>query len=122
MDYSTAGSQPSTLKIIIEVAICLLVLISEWRLFTKADQHGWTVLIPFYNVWDYYKFLCGRGKAMFRLLIPFYSIYWAIKSDIKLAHAYGKSTGFGWGIVFLPYIFIPILGLGKAEYAGVQDM
>lgn len=121
-DYSYASAEPSVVTIIIEIAVCILLLVAEWRIYTKAGQPGWAVLIPFYNIWVFYKLLCGRGKAMFRLLIPFYNIYWAIKSDIKLAHAFGKSTGFGVGLLFFSPIFICILAFGDAQYVGPQEM
>ena len=35
---------------------------------------------------------------------------------INLAKRFGKSTGFGVGLVLLPIVFIPILAFGKAEY------
>ena len=100
----------------------IAILIAEWRVFTKAGQPGWAILIPFYGTWVLYKVICGRGTAMFRLLIPFYNIYWAFKSMIKLAHAYGKSTGFGVGLIFLEPIFMCILGFGDAQYQGPQNM
>lgn len=108
---------------LIPTAIAMIaILISEWRVFTKAGQPGWAILIPFYGTWVLYKVICGRGTAMFRLLIPFYNIYWAFKSMIKLAHAYGKSTGFGVGLIFLEPIFMCILGFGDAQYQGPQNM
>lgn len=107
---------------IITIALAVVVLIAEWKVFTKADKPGWAVLIPIYNLWVLYTIICDRGTAMFRLLIPFYNIYWAVKSMIKLAHAYGKSTGFGIGLIFLGPIFLPILGFGDARYEGPEEM
>jgi hypothetical protein len=37
---------------------------------------------------------------------------------IELAKAFGKGTGFALGLVFLGFIFFPILGFGDAQYAG----
>lgn len=120
-NYSTSY-EPSPATIIISCAFALLMLIAEWRIFTKAGQHGWAVLIPIYNLWVLYTIICGRGTAMFRLLIPIYNIYWAFKSMIQLAHAFGKSTGFGVGLIFLSPIFMLILGFGGATYEGPQEM
>ncbi len=107
---------------IITIALTVVVLIAEWKVFAKADKPGWAVLIPIYNLWVLYTIICDRGTAMFRLLIPFYNIYWAIKSMIKLAHAYGKSTGFGVGLIFLAPVFLLILGFGSARYEGPEEM
>lgn len=120
--YSEHAPAMRPLGAIITIALAVVVLIAEWKVFTKADKPGWAVLIPIYNLWVLYTIICDRGTAMFRLLIPFYNIYWAVKSDIKLAHAYGKSTGFGIGLIFLGPIFLPILGFGDARYEGPEDM
>lgn len=37
---------------------------------------------------------------------------------IELANRFGKSAGFGIGLVFLGFIFFPILGFGEAKYLG----
>jgi hypothetical protein len=37
----------------------------------------------------------------------------------QLAKVFGKGTGFGFGLLLLPFIFYPILAFGKSEYVGV---
>ena len=126
-EFYTTGSmsvnfQLSTPMIIASVVLTLVMLVIQWKIFTKAGKPGWACIIPIYNLWVMYEIVCGRGTAMFRLLIPIYNIYWAIKTQIKMAHAYGKSTGFGVGLIFLPLIFEAILAFGSAQYQGPQEM
>jgi len=104
------------------IIMAVLLVAAEWRVFTKADQHGWAVLIPIYNLWVLYTIIYDRGTAMLRQLIPFYNIYWIFKSMIALAHAYGRSTGFGVGLVLLSPIFMCILGFGSARYEGPEEL
>ena len=40
---------------------------------------------------------------------------------INLAKRFGKSTAFGVGLVFLGYIFYPILAFGNAQYIGPMN-
>ena len=35
-----------------------------------------------------------------------------------LAKSFGKGTGFTVGLIFLRFVFIPILGFGDAVYSG----
>jgi len=42
----------------------------------------------------------------------------AFVAPFKLAEKFGKSGGFGVGLLLLPIIFFPILWFGKAEYVG----
>ena len=120
--YGYESSGPSAVSVIVSIAVCVLLIVAEWKVFTKAGKPGWAAIIPIYNVWTLYKIVCGRGTAMFRLLIPFYNIYWMIKTDIKLAKAFGKGTGFAVGLIFLEPIFICILGFDGSTYVGPQDM
>lgn len=55
------------------------------------------------------------------LLIPFGQfVLWTMVS-LRLARAFGRTWRFGLGIFFLPYIFLPILAWGRAEYIGISD-
>lgn len=36
--------------------------------------------------------------------------------SIRIANAFGKGAGFAVGLIFLPFIFFPILAFGDAEY------
>lgn len=50
------------------------------------------------------------------------SIYFTILLNVSIAKAFGKDTGFAIGLIFLPYIFYPILGLGNKEFVGKNPM
>ncbi len=42
----------------------------------------------------------------------------SVMFSIHLAHAFGMSTGFGWGLALLSTIFLCILAFGPAQYVG----
>ena len=48
-------------------------------------------------------------------------LVWSIRQCFKMAAAYGKGAGFGFGLLLLPTIFTLILGFGSAEYVGPQE-
>ena len=52
----------------------------------------------------------------FLLLIPLVNIVIAILAAIGIANKFGKGGGFAVGLIFLPFIFYPILAFGAAEY------
>jgi hypothetical protein len=62
------------------------------------------------------------GKPWWWLLlmifIPIVNLVFAIWMVNLLSKSFGKGVGFTLGIIFLGFIFIPILGLGDAKYAG----
>ena len=108
--------------LLVSLAVSIVIIVAQWKIFVKAGKPGWAAIIPIYSSWVLYEIICGRGTAMFRLLIPVYNIYWSIKTSLNLAYAYGQGTGFGVGLILLAPIFECILGFGKAQYEGPQDM
>lgn len=109
------------------IACYVLLVIAQWKIFTKAGEAGWKSLIPIYNIVVLYKII---GLSPWLLLIYLAAIipvvgYIAILvlsiiSMVKLGQAFGKGAGFIVGLVFLAPIFQMILGFGSAEYVGPQ--
>lgn len=119
-DYYTYSSPPTfnPLPTIISLVLCVFVLVCMWIVFRKAGKPGWAAIVPFYNLYVLFDITWGSGMR-FLLLIPIYNIILGIQTQVRLARAFGKSSGFAAGLVFLPYIFIPLLAFGKETYQGV---
>lgn len=117
-EYSTpVYSSPVTS--IISLALGVLLIVSMWMIFKKAGKPGWAAIVPFYNIYVEYEITWGSGWRCLMLLIPFYNIILAIQTQVKLAKAFGKGGGFAVGLIFLPYVFQPILAFSDAAYLGV---
>jgi hypothetical protein len=50
------------------------------------------------------------------MFIPIANLVVAIITMIAIAQNFGKGTGFGIGLVFLGFIFFPILAFSSATY------
>ena len=100
---------------IIAIALCVLLIIAQWKIFTKAGEKGWKSIIPIYNLYILTRLADGKGIKFLLLLIP---IVGYIIINIKLAKAFGKGGGFTAGLILLPSIFTLILGFGSAQYIG----
>jgi Family of unknown function (DUF5684) len=102
------------------IGICLIfaviLIIALWKVFTKAGQPGWACLIPIYNIYILCKIAGKPGWWVVLFLIPIVNFIISIILSIAVANSFGKSTLFGLGIAFLPYIFYLILGFGSAKY------
>jgi uncharacterized membrane protein YhaH (DUF805 family) len=103
---------------IVYVAVIVFEIAALWKVFTKAGHPGWAAIIPFYNVYVILKIVGRPGWWLVLFIIPFVNIVIWIIVAIDLAKSFAKSTGFAIGLIFLDFIFIPILGFGSAEYAG----
>jgi hypothetical protein len=104
--------------IIIYLAIFVLMIVSLWRIYTKAGKPGWACIIPIYNVIVLLQIVGKPWWWIFLMIIPIVNIIFCIWVTNLLSLSFGKSEGFTVGLIFLSIIFYPILGLGKAEYKG----
>ena len=118
--YAAAASGVSAVYAILSLAISVLTLVAMWKLFVKAGRAGWKCLIPFYNTYCLYDIAWGNGWLFLLMFVPCVNVVVGIMMLFKLAKAFGKGTGFGFGLLFLNTIFILILGFGSAEYVGPQ--
>jgi len=109
------------LVMIIQLVIALVMLIAMWKVFTKAGKPGWAVLIPFYNAYVFLKIAGKPGWWLILLLVPVLNIIFGIIALAALAQNFGKGAGFVVGLIFLPFIFYPILAFSDARYIGAGD-
>ncbi len=104
--------------IIIYLAIIVLMIASLWKVFVKAGKPGWAAIVPIYNIIVLIE-ITGKPLWWFILfLIPFVNYVFLIWTINLVSKSFGKDVGFTLGLLFLPFIFWPILGLGKATYQG----
>lgn len=121
MDYLKEAGLGGTTAISISVVVSILFVIGMWKMFSKAGELGWASIIPIYNLYVLFKITWGKGAKFLLLLIPIYNIVVFIKTELKLARAFGKGTGFAVGLIFFSPIFYAILGFSDAQYLGVPD-
>ena len=112
------GTGVMTVYMIFVLVILVLTIIARWKLYTKAGRPGWASLIPFYTQYCFYDIAWGTGWLFLLGFVPIVNIVVGIMVNFKLAKAFGKATGFGFGLLFLNTIFMLILGLGDAKYEG----
>ncbi len=104
--------------VIFYVAIIVLMLVSMWKIFTKAGKPGWAILIPIYNIIVLLEIVGKPWWFLLLMLIPLVNIVIVVWVYNLLSLSFGKDAGFTIGLILLSPIFIPLLGLGKAEYKG----
>ena len=118
MSAMLLASSGSAFLVIIYIAVVVLVIAGFWQTFVKAGRPGWAAIIPFYNYYVILKIVGRPGWWLILYFIPLVNIIVWIIVAIDLAKSYGKTSGFAVGVIFLPFIFVPILGFGQASYVG----
>ena len=121
MNYSTDPTTSiniSPVFYIIFLALLVFYIAAEWRIFSKAGQPGWAVIIPIYNTLVALKIVGRPWWWIFLFIIPIVNIIVAIIVVNDLSKSFGHGIGFTLGLLFLGPIFTPILGYGGSKYVG----
>jgi len=122
-DDSGAGagsiSAVGGVAMIVMLAICVLSIIGIWKVFVKAGQPGWAVLIPFYNVYILLKIAGRPGWWLVLFMIPLVNLAIGLIVAMDVARAFGQSAVFGVVLLFLlGGVGYLVLGFGNYRYVG----
>jgi len=119
MEYEvTTGQAAGGLGIgmVIYFALIVFLIVTMWKLFTKAGKPGWASIIPFYNLFVMLD-IAGKPAWYFILFfIPFANLVAMILIYVGMAERFGKGGGYVVGMILLPIIFFPMLAFGSATY------
>lgn len=131
---------------VLAIATYILIVamyVARAELFRKAELPAWKSVIPVYNTYNFFTLSWSKTPFYYYLggiiliclsIIPailgtaslagfMFAIGYLIALIlniilmVKISFAYGKGGGFAVGLIFLPHIFMVILGFGKSEYA-----
>ncbi|GAA3942039.1 hypothetical protein GO495_08750 [Chitinophaga oryziterrae] len=90
-----------------------------WKIFEKAGHPGWSAIVPIYNYYIFTKIIGKPGWWTVLLLIPYVGIIFQIWGANLLSKSFGKDTGFTIGLIFLSFVFLPIMAFDKTiQYRG----
>ena len=132
MDYSyeytsletSSSSGGMIVYMIIMLAVAVFSIVSMWKVFKKAGKEGWAALIPIYNLVVLFQISGIDPKKLLWFLLPFIGqiivFVYLIMAYINLAKAFGKSSGFAAGLIFLNVVFIGILAFDDSVYSGTS--
>jgi hypothetical protein len=117
-DGGAAGAAGGLIGGLCGLIFAIAIIAGLWRIFEKAGKPGWAAIVPIYNIIVLLE-IVGRPLWWIILyLIPFVNILIGIVIFIDLAKSFGKDMLYGIGMLLLPFIFVPMLGFGDAQYRG----
>lgn len=125
---------------VISIIITVIMAVSMWKLFVKADVDGWKAIIPLYNLYTMVK-IAFEGEQEWLLVVPFlplisiplqiFGVSVAILSMVSFAGTAltlyihvsfikkYSSLGMGIGAIFVPFVIFPIVAFNsKYQYGG----
>jgi hypothetical protein len=105
---------------LIYLAFIVVFIAAYWVIFQKAGKPGWAAIIPIYNTIVMLQIVNRPIWWFLLMLIPFVNFVVLILVFLDFAKAFGRSTAFGLGLIFLAPIFFLILAFGGSRYVGIN--
>ena len=113
MPYSEGAGAAA---IIIPLIILVIMIVSGWKIFTKAGKPGWAVIIPIYNLIVLLQIVKKPVWWIILFLIPVVNLIIGIVVAYLLIRHFGKP---GWHVVLyilFSFIYLPYLAFSSATY------
>jgi hypothetical protein len=101
--------------------LAVIGIVAGWKLFVKAGQPGWAVIIPIYNIIVFLKIVNRPVWWIILMFIPIVNIVILIILAIDLGKSFGK--GGAWSfflLIVLSVIGYLILAFGASEYKKIE--
>jgi uncharacterized membrane protein YhaH (DUF805 family) len=115
-----ADSSPgASLGVVLGIAITYVLFALPLALvFKKTQVAPWYAFIPILNLYGLLKVAGRPGWWLLLYLIPIVGFVVTVIVYLDVAKSFGRGAGFTVGLVFLPIIFLAILGINDDRYRG----
>lgn len=127
----------------VPLILCVLKLVTAWKVFEKYGEPGWHGLIPIYSdykeyghCWNVGAFLISFGAqlisgavsekegflfSLIAIAAGLVAIVFEIMFAKKKSHAFGGGLGLATLIFFVPFIANLYIGFGNCRYLGNRN-
>jgi hypothetical protein len=105
-----------TLFLQIFLLFVIIAMEAQWKIYKKAGKEGWATLVPIYNIVVLLEIVGKPVWWIILLMIPGINLIFSIWIINLLAKKFGKEESYTIGLLILPFIFYPLLGLSKLEF------
>jgi hypothetical protein len=105
---------------VIGLLLTILGIVVGWKIFVKAGEPGWGILIPIYNI----VLMCRiGGRPGWWAILFFIPVIWfvpAVLVPLGMAKNFGKGVGFAIALMIPAINMIPLvmLAFGDVEFSG----
>ncbi|MDP7009647.1 MAG: DUF5684 domain-containing protein [Phycisphaerales bacterium] len=102
--------------LLLGILLQLIAWAGMWKSASKAGQSGLLACIPIVQMFIWA--IMAKKEPWWGILcfIPIINIVIIIIILNEISYNFGRGVGTTLGLMFLPFIFWPILGFGEAQY------
>lgn len=114
---TSSSSSGSAVFVIIYLAVLVILLVGMAKMFKKAGQPAWGVIIPFYNLYLLTKIAGRPGWWVILQLVPLVNLVISIVMGIDIAKRFGHGTAYGAIVCGILGVGYAILGYDSSSYS-----
>ena len=104
------------LSLIIVLVPVIAAIAGMWAVFEKAGYDGWLSIIPILQFFVLARVSGNPWWIVLLVFVPFVGILVFPYIFYSLAQRFGQGILFTLGLLFLGFIFFPVLGFGDYRY------
>jgi hypothetical protein len=99
------------------IVLTTTITAGTWAIFEKGGRPGWSVFVPLYNLIVLHQ-VAGKSAwwVLFYLMCPGVNIFTLLALYMSLCARFGKGFVYALGLLFVPFLFFPLLGFSAAQY------
>jgi hypothetical protein len=116
--FGVLGGIGQIIYILFVLAIAVAVLAGVWKVYEKAGRQGWEGIVPIYNIYVLTQIVGRPWWWLLLCFVPCLNIVVIVLLYMDLAKSFGKDGVYGLGLLFLGFVFFPMLGFGPDRYVG----
>lgn len=103
---------------LVYLAFLVLMIVSFWKIFTKAGKPGWAAIVPIYNLIVWLEIVNKPIWWIILLFIPIVNFIILIILVHRLSLSFGQGVGFTILLLLVGFIGFPVLAFGDYKYVG----
>ncbi|WP_212006592.1 DUF5684 domain-containing protein [Chitinophaga sp. HK235] len=100
--------------LLFSLAFGVFYIICNWKIYKKAGFEGWECIVPIYSAIIMLRIIGKPWWWLLLFMIPGVNVVFAIWATNLLSKSFGKEVGFTLGLIFLGFIFVPILAFDRS--------
>ena len=99
---------------VLGLAFAIFSIVGTWKMFEKAGQPGWGILVPFYNAVLLVRIVGLQDWLFLLYFVPGVNVAAHIIVSLELGKRFEKGAGFTIGLIFMPAVFYALLGFDRS--------
>lgn len=108
----------SIAMIIVYLLIAAVIIVSYWKIYTKAGKPGWAAIVPIYNIIILLEIVKKPVWWVILFFIPCANIVAMVLVALEFVKVFGKPSWHAALMILVGIVYLPYIAFSDAKYVG----